>query len=259
MSVKIEIKPKKSRTFLESESYKKLRTNIQFSGKNMKVIALTSTMPNEGKTEVAFRLAWSLSEMGKKTLFIDADLRNSTFLARHDVHHELKGLAHYLVGENSLEEIITETQNPMLDIIAIGAFPPNPSELLSQDIYKELIAELRERYDYVILDTPPAGLVIDGVIASAAADGSILVIHSGKITQKAAKMTISELEKANCKIIGCVLNKCGEGGKSNMGYGYGYGYGGYGGYNYGGYGHSKEFDVKSKFGFIDKLKKKLKK
>ena len=80
MSVQIEVKPRKSRNFVESESYKKLRTTIQFSGKQMKAIAITSTMPNEGKTEISFKLAWSLAEMGKKTLYLDADLRNSKFL-----------------------------------------------------------------------------------------------------------------------------------------------------------------------------------
>lgn len=259
MPVQIEIKARKSRSFLESESYKKLRTNIQFSGKKMKVIALTSTVPNEGKTEISFKLAWSLAEMGKKTLFLDADLRNSKFLTKHNIHQELKGLAHYLVGENSVDEVITNTQNPNLDIISIGAFPPNPSELLSQEGYKELLAELREKYDYVIIDTPPAGLVIDGVIASAAADGVILVVSSGNITLKGAKMTLSELEKANCKVIGCVLNKCGQksSGSFSYGSGYGYGYGSGYGYGYGGYGHSYEYAQKSRFDIIEKIKRKI--
>jgi len=263
MAMQIEVKPIKSKSFIESEAYKKLRTNIQFSGNQMKAIAITSVSPNDGKSEISFKLAWSLAKMDKKTIYVDADLRNSKFLIKHEIHQELKGLAHYLVGENTVDDVITKTQNPNLDIISIGAFPPNPSELLSQDIYKELISELRERYDYVVIDTPPSGLVIDGVIASAAADGVILVISSGNTTQKSALSVLSVLEKAKCKVIGCVLNKCGQKGTKAMSYGGYYGYNGYGSYGsygtyggYGGYGH--EYDYSSKTWF-DKLKSKFKK
>lgn len=250
MAEVITVSPKKSKSFLESESYKKLRTNVQFSGKEMKVIAITSSVPNEGKTEISFKLAWSLAETEKKTLYLDADLRNSTFLTKHDIHTELKGLAHYLVGENSLDEVIVKTQNPYLDVMPAGAFPPNPSELLSQDAYKELISSLRGKYDYVIIDTPPTGLVVDGVLASSAADGVIVVISSGKISSKIVNGTIAELKKADCKILGCILNKCGQGSKYG-GYGYGYGYG----YRYGyGYGHRYENDKEN---VLDRLMSKF--
>lgn len=246
MAEVINVKPKKSKSFIESESYKKLRTNVQFSGKEIKVIALTSSVPNEGKTEVSFKLAWSLAETEKKTLYLDADLRNSTFLMKHDVHKELKGLAHYLVGENTLEQVISKTQNPFLDVIPAGAFPPNPSELLSQDVYSELISELKERYDYVIIDTPPTGLVVDGVLASSRADGVIVVISSGMVSSKMVNVTLDELKKANCKVLGCILNKCGQGSKNASGYGYGtnYGYAGSYGRDYGygyGYGYGKRY------------------
>jgi len=250
MAVQIEVKPRKSRNFIESEAYKKLRTNIQFSGNQMKAIAITSVSPNDGKSEISFKLAWSLAKMDKKTIYVDADLRNSKFLIRHEIHQELKGLAHYLVGENTIEEVIAKTQNPNLDVITIGAFPPNPSELLSQDIYKELILQLREKYDYIVIDTLPAGLVIEGVIASAAADGVILVASSGNTTQKAALAVLSEFEKAKCKVLGCVLNKCGQKGTRTMSGGYdSYGsYGSYGGYGgYGGYGHEYDYKTKSLF------------
>lgn len=259
MAMQIEVKPKKSRNFIESEAYKKLRTNIQFSGNHIKAVAITSIAPNDGKSEISFKLAWSLAKMDKKTIYVDADLRNSKFLIKHDIHQELKGLAHYLVGENTVEEIITKTQNTNLDIITIGAFPPNPSELLSQDIYKELIAELRERYDYIVIDTPPSGLVIDGVIASAAADGVILVLSSGTVTQKVVLALLSEFEKAKCKILGCVLNKCGRKGTKALSGGYdSYGsYGNYGAYSaYGGYGHDYDYKTKS---LSDKIKEKLSK
>lgn len=258
MQTKVNVTHVKSKTFVESESFKKLRTNIQFSGKNIKVIAFTSTYPGEGKSEVSYRIACSLAEMGKKTVYVDADLRNSTFVSKisSEIQGELKGLVHCLVGENTLDEVIVNTQNPNFDFVPIGAFPPNPSELLSQEVYAEVVSELREKYDYVIIDTPPAGYVVDGVIASAAADGVIFVISSGSISAREAKNTIAELNNANCKLIGCVLNKCSK--KSGGDYGYGYG-SGYSHYGYG-YGYSRGFASDRKDSILTKLlAKKIKK
>jgi len=261
MQSKVNVKHIKSKTFVESESYKKLRTNIQFSGKDMRVIAFTSSYPGEGKSEVAYRAAYSMAEMGKKTIFIDTDLRNSSFLNRitEGIKGELKGLVHCLVGENSLDEIIVSTQNPNLDFIPIGAIPPNPSELLSQDIFSEIISELKSRYDYVIMDTAPAGYVVDGVISSKAADGVIFIVESGNISAKLAKATVNELTQAGCKMIGSVLNKCTK--ESGGQYGYGYGYGYVYGYGYGntdgysaGFSSSKGSKILSKL-FLGKSKK----
>ena len=228
MSAKVKVKHIKSKSFTESEAFKKLRTNIQFSGKNIKTIAFTSTYPGEGKSEVSYRIAYSIAEMGKKTVFIDSDLRNSTFNSRmiEDYQGEFKGLVHYLVGENTADEVIVKTQNPNFDFIPIGAFPPNPSELLAQEGFSELVAELKEKYDYVIIDTPPAGYVVDGVLASSVADGVIFLIASGYTAGRAAKESISTLTSAGCKILGCVLNKASQKDTHNYGsyssYGYGY-------------------------------------
>ncbi len=239
MQTRVNVKHIKSKTFTESESFKKLRTNIQFSGKNMKAIAFTSTYPGEGKSEISYRIAYSLAEMGKKTILVDADLRNSTFVGRivEDYQGEFKGLVHYLVGENTLEDVIVKTQNPNFDFIPIGAFPPNPSELLAQEGFGELVENLKMAYDYVIIDTPPAGYVVDGVIASNKADGVIFLTASGAVSAKAAKETVSNLNKAGCKILGCVVNKCNK--KNVAGHSYGVGYSTYG-YGYG-YGYTKEF------------------
>ncbi|MBQ8588750.1 MAG: CpsD/CapB family tyrosine-protein kinase [Clostridia bacterium] len=227
MQTKVTVKHIKSKSFAESEAYKKLRTNIQFSGKDIRTIAFTSTCPNEGKSEISYRAAYSMAAMGKKTIYVDSDLRNSTFVSKmvEDFKGELKGLVHCLVGENTLDEIIVQTQVPNLDFIAIGAIPPNPSELLSQEVFTDIIAELKERYDYVIIDTSPAGFVVDGVVSCAAADGVIYVVSSGDIGAKAAKNTIAELGNAGCRLIGCVLNKINTKDYNEYGYGYGFGYG----------------------------------
>ena len=244
MQTKVNVKILKSKTFAESEAFKKLRTNIQFSGKNIKVIAFTSTYPGEGKSGVSFRIANSLADMGKKTLYLDVDLRNSNFLNRTvtDLKGELKGFVHCLVGENTLDEVIVQTQNPNLDFIPIGAYPPNPSELLAQETYNELIEELKQKYDYVIIDTPPAGYVVDGVISASVADGVIFVVSSGNVSIKNAKQTIRELDNAGCKVMGCVLNKINTKDDSRYGYSYRGSYGSYGyGYAYG-RGYTRGFD-----------------
>ena len=136
---------------------------MQFSGKDIKTIAFTSTYPGEGKSEISYRVAYSMADMGKRTIYVDSDLRNSNFINKYvvDFKGELKGLVHCLVGECNIDDVIVQTQNPNLDFIPIGAIPPNPSELLAQEVFTEIISDLRKRYDYVIIDTPPAGYVVD--------------------------------------------------------------------------------------------------
>ena len=107
--MKVNFEKKEELDFKSNEAYKTLRTNISFSGDDIKVIALTSSVPNEGKSVVAFNLAQSLAEDGKKVLYIDADIRKSVTVVRYGVDIETKGLAHYLSGQAKLDEIIYET------------------------------------------------------------------------------------------------------------------------------------------------------
>lgn len=193
--------------FKSSEAYKALRTNIQFCGSNVKLISFTSCLPNEGKSSVSFNLAVSFSESCKKVLFIDADLRRSTIVGKYKPDQGVNGLSHYLSGQKLLEDVLYETNIPNFDIIFAGPVPPNPAELLNSSQFSNLLNILRDEYDFVIIDTPPIGSVVDSVIVSKNCDGTILVIEANSISYKLAQKMKKQLVQVNSNIIGAVLNK----------------------------------------------------
>lgn len=213
----IEIKKIEKLEYKESEAYKTLRTNVQFAGEDMKVIALTSCTPNEGKTSVSFNLARSLAEADKKVLYVDADMRKSVVVGRYRMIHVNVGLSHYLSGQSSFDEVLAETNVPNLNLIIAGPVPPNPAELLEGKRFSDLVRVARGLFDYIIIDTPPLGSVIDSVIVARQCDGIAMVIASDEISYKFAQRVKSQLEVANCRIIGVILNKV------NMRQGVGYG------------------------------------
>lgn len=240
--MKVQFEKKKELDFKTNEAYKTLRTNIRFSGDDIKVVVLTSSVPNEGKSAVSFNLANSLAEDEKSVLYIDADIRKSVTVVRYGVDIETKGLSHYLTGQSKLEDVIYETDADNFSIIFTGQSAPNPSELLGNQRFKDLIAYAREHYDYVIIDCPPLGSVIDAAIVAKECDGAIIVIETDNASYKIVQRVKKQLEQSGCKILGAVLNKVEMSGK---GYGY-YGKGYYGNYygkyygNYGEYGKDKE-------------------
>ncbi len=189
------------------ESYKNLRTNIQLCGSDNTVILFTSCSPNEGKSSISFNLARSMAEARKRVLFIDADLRKSVLLGRYRISGNIKGLTHYLSGQCGLDEIIYATQIERLYMILSGIVPPNPAELLDSRLFKMIVAGFKNNYDYVIIDTPPLGNVIDAAIIGQVADAAILVLGAGDISRKFAQITLEQLKKTNCKVLGAVLNK----------------------------------------------------
>ena len=220
--------------FKINEAYKRIRTNISFSGDNIKAIAMTSSVPNEGKTEVSFNIARSMSEDGKKTLFIDADIRKSVVLARYGVDKETKGLSHYLSGQSkNIEDIIYKTNIENLDVIFTGTKAPNPAELLGSEKFEKMIEKAREQYDYIIIDCPPLGSVIDAVLVAKVCDGAIILIETDNVSYKVVQGVKKQLETGGCKILGAILNKVQTSGKGYYGY-----YKGYYGYydSYGDYG-----------------------
>ena len=164
------------------EAIKTLRTNIQFCGNSIHVVMFTSAMPDEGKSDVSFALAESLSQIGKKTLMVDADIRKSVLVSRYQLEHEVNGLSQYLSGQKTLEEAIYQTNIENLDVMFAGPYSPNPAELLEEELCGEMFRELREEYDYIIVDTPPMANLIDGAIVARHCDGAVMVIESGAIS-----------------------------------------------------------------------------
>ena len=196
-----------AKDYRSNEAYKTLRTNLEFSGSDNKAIVLTSSTPNEGKSTVSIGLALALVESGKRVLFVDADLRKSVLVGRHRVTEEVKWLSHYLSGQADLNDVICRTQEAGLFVIFAGVVPPNPSELLGQKRFAHLIENAKANYDYVIIDAPPLGSVIDAAVISKVCDASVLVVAAKSVSYKFVRTVKEQLEKTGCPILGVVLNK----------------------------------------------------
>lgn len=230
--------------FLTKEAFKVLRTNLQFCGQDVHVIAFTSCIENEGKTVVSMQIAKSFSELGKRTLIIDADLRKSVMAGRNTDVREHSGLSEVLTGIKPLTDCIFATQFENLHILLSGKYPPNPVELLNDKYFASLLTALRKAYDYIIIDTPPLGRVIDAAVISTKCDGSVLVIGDGRVHIRQAQEVLDQLRKSECRVLGAVHNKTQ---RQRRGYYYGgkrYGYHSYG-YQYG-YGQQSKNHGKKK-------------
>lgn len=191
--------------FFVQEAYKTLRTNLQFCGQDVKVILFTSVQENEGKSTVSLQTAKSLVELGKKVLLIDADLRKSVLAGRNSDAKNPVGLSEVLSGMSSVGECLYESQYEGLHILFSGQTPPNPVELLGSKYFAKLIAEAREVYDYIIVDTPPLGMVIDAAVIAPICDGTALVVGNDARASD-ARNVVSQLEKTGCKVLGAVRN-----------------------------------------------------
>ena len=204
-----------------SESYRAIRTNLQFAGagKQMKYIAFTSSVPGEGKSTTISNIALTMAQDGKKVLLIDNDLRKPR---QHKIWGLLnKGLTNMIAMGAPFDEVVQKDVFPNLDVLTSGPIPPNPSELLGSSKMNTILKEIGESYDYVLLDLPPILAVTDAAIVGNMADGVVLVVRSGLTVPEEAKESKKRLEAGHANILGVVLNGVPT---EKKGYGYGYYY-----------------------------------
>lgn len=189
------------------DAIKTLRTNIQFASisREIKTIVMTSCIPNEGKSTISTFLAMAMAETGKKTLLVECDLRHTTLRKRMKIPRN-NGMVNYLQGNVTLEEAISITAHENLYFLDAETRVPNPVEVISSQMYLDMVAKLRDMFDVVILDTPPVGTFIDAALFASNADATIVLVRPGVVEKRLFKKCIEQLEKANANIIGVILN-----------------------------------------------------
>jgi capsular exopolysaccharide synthesis family protein len=223
---KISISRFVAKEFQVAEALKTLRTNLIFSGSKIQAVGLTSFSTAEGKSTISFQLAASLAQAGKRVLLIDADLRKSVLSSRLHIRGNTDGLSHFLSGQANADELIKETDVPSFYIMFAGTRVPNASELLSNDNFEKLLIALKDIFDYIIVDTPPIGQVIDAAVIAPKLDGILMVIDTTHNSYKLQRRIKQQLKMAGAKILGAVLNRVDTHDKNGYyGKAYGYGYG----------------------------------
>lgn len=194
-------------SFLVQEAYKFLRTNIQFCGQDIKTIVITSCSENEGKTTVTLFLAKAFAELGKRTLVIDADMRKSVMAGRNLGAKNIHGLSELLTGmESELQNCINKTNVDNLYVMIAGNYPPNPSELLSGKYFDAILKVVREKFDYILIDTPPLGAVTDAAIIAKKCDGTAFVIGTERLNRREAFDVIQQLRTSGTRLLGAIRN-----------------------------------------------------
>jgi capsular exopolysaccharide synthesis family protein len=215
----------------DAEAFRGVRTSLYFStrGERHKVIQVTSPASGDGKTTLAANLAVSIAQSGKRTLLIDADFRRPRVHKIFGLDSKV-GLASVFLGEAEMNDAIQQTAVPNLWALPCGPHPPNPAELLTSEQFAEALQVLREKFDFVVIDTPPLLAVSDPCAVAPRVDGVILTIRISKNGRPDAERAKEILVTLGAKVVGVVVNGVGDQG------GYGYSYGGYG-YGYGSYGY----------------------
>ena len=240
-----------------SESFRAIRSSLQFLYKKQsiegsKTIMLTSSISGEGKTFCSINIATVFSLSEKKTIILGLDLRRPKIFEDFNIEND-KGIVNYLIGQNTLDEVIQKSHVPYLDVITSGPIPPNPSELILGDTMKEMMNELKKRYDYIILDTPPVGLVSDALELAQFSDITLYIVRQNFTKKEMLTLLNNRFKRGELNNVSIILNGYENKAKDGVGYGYGYGYG----YSYGyGYGSGYHEDDEPR-GFLPKLKAKF--
>lgn len=235
-----------------AESFRAIRSSLQFIYKNQnvegaKTLMITSSISGEGKSFSALNIATVFALSEKRTVIVVMDLRKPKVVADFNLPNDI-GVVNYLIGQKSIEEITQKTKVPFLDIISSGPIPPNPSELLLSDRIKTLFEELKTKYDYIILDTPPIGLVSDALSLNQFSDVILYIVRQKRTKKNMLALVNEKYKNKELNSVCIILN--GFENKAKYGYGYGYGYDGYSdGY----------YQEEQPITLIDKIKKRFKK
>jgi capsular exopolysaccharide synthesis family protein len=191
-----------------AECLRSIRTNLLFMSpdKPLKTILVTSSGPGEGKTTTTVALAATMANGGNRVLLVDADMRRPRVRGIFGVKGNA-GLSTLIVGETTLSQAVVKTSIENLDVLPSGSIPPNPAELLHTPAFAKLLAEMAGRYDRVIFDSPPAGVVADAVVMSTQVDGTVMVLRAGRTYRDAAERTLRSLTDVNARVFGALLNE----------------------------------------------------
>ncbi len=221
-----------------SESFRSIRSSLQFLYKKQnidgsKTLMVTSSISGEGKTFCSINIATVFAMSEKKTIILGLDLRKPKIFDDFNITNDI-GIVNCLIGQKSLDEIIQNTHIPFLDVITSGPVPPNPAELIMCDAMKELLVELKTKYDYIILDTPPVGLVSDALELANFTDIILYIVRQNFTKKDMITLLNNRVKRDELKNVSVVLNSFENKAKYGYGYGYSYGYGyGYGNYSSG--------------------------
>jgi polysaccharide biosynthesis transport protein len=244
-----------------SESFRAIRSSLQFLYKKQnvdgaKTLMITSSVSGEGKTFCSINIATVFALSEKKTVIVGLDLRKPKLYGEFDLKNE-KGVVNYLINQNGIDEIINTTEIPYLDVITSGPIPPNPGELIISERVADLMNDLKERYDYIILDTPPVGLVSDALELDQYCDVTLYIVRQNFSKKDMITLLNNRVKRGELKNTSIIMNGFENKARYGTSYGYGYGYG-YGNTTYASGYHEKEVVKSTITKLLDWLKKERK-
>ena len=221
-------------SFMMQEGFNTLATNLSFTGTTVKNIMITSCSASEGKSTISMNLLRTLGKLGYRTVLVDTDLRRSQLATGYQLTFDTgegQGLSHYLAGKCPMEEVLYETDLPNAFIVPVGRIVTNSVQLLRGSAMEALLDSLAKEYDYILLDTPPIGMVVDAALVARCCDGTLLTVQFDSVSRRNLRTVTSQLEGTGCPILGTVLNDVPSGGlESGYYYRRYYGYGAKEGY-----------------------------
>ena len=195
--------------FASNEAFDTLATNLSYCGSDIKTILVTSRYAYEGKSFTSMNLLRTLSSLKKRVVLLDADLRRSQIMSQHEIHFQEGphyGLAHYLAEMCEIEDIVYQTNIPNAWLVPIGREVSSSLQLLSSDRTRILMETLRQHFDVVIVDAPPAGIIVDAIEIAKYCDGALLVVGYNRGRRRDIGDVVNAFEKTNCRVLGSVLN-----------------------------------------------------